>query len=196
MIKKSDIKYEPIVRSVKRRIMHIDIDVNEYFESHNTVILDYNKDADADVIKEFIDNPEKCKLEVCKYLTPEKIRTDLLRYEMANCTPTYVAATYEDIKDVFLKDLERYYCIFENNLEDNHWNYHECDTASFKCPENAILFTNTIRIQEEKNAELNINLNVLTAHLQKYCSDFIVSCNIKEDNYSEFMWVTFIVVKR
>ena len=130
-------------------------------------------------------------------LTPDKMKHELLKYELLNYIPKnkiyfdkqHLETIAQDIKHV----LDRFNPIIQSCLEDHEWTINYDNTMNFAVPSNKIIFSNTISMNDAKNEIVIQHLNMVSHYINNMFKISSGKYVIVDDNKYKFSWILISV---
>ncbi|VBB17962.1 hypothetical protein YASMINEVIRUS_425 [Yasminevirus sp. GU-2018] len=184
---------------------------NEY-ETYSMYIEEYQKKRDyAKVVREAnlkayngisVDNPRGSTIESCdeilkQILTPHKINREMMTYELlfykSDVQTSFTEDKLTEVAEMIQQILNRFNPIVQSRLEDHSWTINYKDTLNFKVKKGRVIFSNTIRTEDEGDMTITSHLNMLRSYLRRVFRVKSICYKIIEDNKFYLSWIFFEV---
>jgi hypothetical protein len=139
-------------------------------------------------------NDEKIARDIyLNIITHEKIKKEILTFELLNYKPDYQIKTIDDLIELFNNIIKKYqYKVGGYNIEDSEWILCDSKNNRFKNKKNQKIIYNSI---EKKNCdhELIWFLESILEHIQKYINPdlYKIKYSIIEDEKNCICWIIF-----
>ncbi len=171
---------------------------NKNIDNFKTCINQY-----GNIIHEFNIKPEKDKTEyeyillLKNALSQQKMKHELLIYELINYTPTskiYFEARYLQTIALDIKnELDRFNPIIQTYLEDDQWTINYKNTMNFAVPKNKIIYSNTISRHDASNDTVIQHMNLVTNFINNIFKISSGKFVIIDDNKYNICWILISV---
>ena len=166
-------------------IRDINLDTFEYIGMNNNV----RKDVRPNNMSELSEPSKMIQI----ILTPHKINQELLIYELLFYKPDTliipVKNMNDDMSEMISSILNRFNPIIQIYLEDCKWNINYKNTLNFNVRQNKVVFSNTIRTEDETNIKLIQHLDMLKQYIKRVFKLNSINYKIVEDNKFYMSWI-------